>query len=160
MKKDLEKTYNPHDIEERTYQKWIDKKYFHAEVDRSKKPFTIVMPPPNITGKLHMGHALDNTMQDILTRYKRMQGYNALWVPATDHASISTEVKVIDQLKKEGIELPPQLFDLTTLQQMAIAGQFTGSSLVWKSGMPAWVAAETVDELKEVLANAMPPIPQ
>ena len=103
MKKDLEKTYNPHDIEERTYQKWIDKKYFHAEVDRSKKPFTIVMPPPNITGKLHMGHALDNTMQDILTRYKRMQGYNALWVPGTDHASISTEVKVIDQLKKEGI---------------------------------------------------------
>ena len=104
MKKDLEKTYNPHDIEERTYQKWIDKKYFHAEVDRSKKPFTIVMPPPNITGKLHMGHALDNTMQDILTRYKRMQGYNALWVPGTDHASISTEVKVIDQLKKEGID--------------------------------------------------------
>ena len=104
MKKDLEKTYNPHDIEERTYQKWIDKKYFHAEVDRSKKPFTIVMPPPNITGKLHMGHALDNTMQDILTRYKRIQGYNALWVPGTDHASISTEVKVIDQLKKEGID--------------------------------------------------------
>ncbi len=104
MKKDLEKTYNPHDIEERTYQKWIDKKYFHAEVDRSKKPFTIVMPPPNITGKLHMGHALDNTMQDILTRYKRMQGYNALWVSGTDHASISTEVKVIDQLKKEGID--------------------------------------------------------
>ena len=104
MKKDLEKTYNPHDIEERTYQKWIDKKYFHAEVDRSKKPFTIVMPPPNITGKLHMGHALDNTMQDILTRYKRMQGYNALWVPGTDHASISTEVKVIAQLKIEGID--------------------------------------------------------
>ena len=84
--------------------KWCEKKYFHAEVDRSKKPFTIVMPPPNITGKLHMGHALDNTMQDILIRYKRMQGYNALWVPGTDHAAISTEVKVTNQLKEEGID--------------------------------------------------------
>ncbi|MBE5934979.1 MAG: valine--tRNA ligase [Lachnospiraceae bacterium] len=104
MKKELEKTYNPHDIEQRLYDKWIDKKYFHAEVDRSKKPFTIVMPPPNITGKLHMGHALDNTMQDILIRYKRMKGFNALWIPGTDHASISTEVKVIEQLNKEGID--------------------------------------------------------
>ena len=104
MKKELEKTYNPHDIEQRLYDKWIDNKYFHAEVDRSKKPFTIVMPPPNITGKLHMGHALDNTMQDILIRYKRMKGFNALWIPGTDHASISTEVKVIDQLKSEGID--------------------------------------------------------
>ena len=104
MRKELEKTYNPADIEDRLYQKWIDKKYFHAEVDRSKKPFTIVMPPPNITGKLHMGHALDNTMQDILIRFKRMQGFEALWVPGTDHASISTEVKVTDALKKEGID--------------------------------------------------------
>ncbi|MGN0335673.1 MAG: valine--tRNA ligase [Lachnospiraceae bacterium] len=102
--KELAKTYNPKDMEDRIYKKWMDKKYFHAEADRSKKPFTIVMPPPNITGKLHMGHALDNTMQDILIRYKRMQGYNALWIPGTDHASISTEVKVIDQLKKEGID--------------------------------------------------------
>ena len=104
MSKELEKNYNPSEIEDRLYQKWIDKKYFHAEVDRSKKPFTIVMPPPNITGKLHMGHALDNTMQDILIRFKRMQGYEALWVPGTDHASISTEVKVTNALKEEGID--------------------------------------------------------
>ncbi|HIZ44674.1 MAG TPA: valine--tRNA ligase [Firmicutes bacterium] len=103
MKKELEKTYNPQAIEERLYDKWLEKKYFHAEVDRSKKPFTIVMPPPNITGQLHMGHALDNTMQDILIRYKRMQGYSALWQPGTDHAAIATEVKVIDKLRSEGI---------------------------------------------------------
>ena len=102
--KELEKTYNPAAIEDRLYEKWLEKKYFHAKVDRSKKPFTIVMPPPNITGQLHMGHALDNTMQDILIRYKRMQGYEALWQPGTDHAAIATEVKVIDKLKEEGIE--------------------------------------------------------
>ena len=105
--KELEKTYNPADIEDRLYQKWLDNKYFHADAERGrregKKPFTIVMPPPNITGQLHMGHALDNTMQDILIRYKRMQGYEALWQPGTDHAAIATEVKVIDKLKKEGI---------------------------------------------------------
>ncbi len=104
MHKELEKTYNPQEIEDRIYKKWLEKKYFHAEVDRSKKPFTIVMPPPNITGQLHMGHALDNTMQDILIRFKRMQGYNALWQPGTDHAAIATEVKVIEALKKEGID--------------------------------------------------------
>ncbi len=104
MHKELEKTYNPQEIEGRIYSKWLEKKYFHAEVDRSKKPFTIVMPPPNITGQLHMGHALDNTMQDILIRFKRMQGYNALWQPGTDHAAIATEVKVIEALKKEGID--------------------------------------------------------
>ena len=93
--KELAKTYDPKGIE--------DNKYFHAEVDRSKKPFTIVMPPPNITGQLHMGHALDNTMQDILIRYKRMQGYSALWQPGTDHAAIATEVKVINSLKDKGI---------------------------------------------------------
>ena len=92
MSKNLEKTY-----------KWCEEKYFHAEVDRSKKPFTTVMPPPNITGKLHMGHALDNTLQDILIRYKRMQGYQALWQPGTDHAAIATEVKVINKLKEQGI---------------------------------------------------------
>ena len=102
--KELAKTYDPFSIEDRTYAKWMGRKYFHTEVDRSKKPFTIVMPPPNITGKLHMGHALDNTLQDILIRYKRMQGYAALWVPGTDHASISTEVKVINKLKEEGID--------------------------------------------------------
>ena len=103
MNKELAKTYDPKDIEERLYKKWEDNGYFHATVDRSKKPFTIVMPPPNITGQLHMGHALDNTMQDILIRYKRMQGYNALWQPGTDHAAIATEVKVIDSLKEKGI---------------------------------------------------------
>ena len=104
MKKELAKNYNPKEIEDRLYQKWLEKKYFHAEVDETRKPFTIVIPPPNITGQLHMGHALDNTMQDILIRFKRMQGYNALWQPGTDHASIATEVKIIEQLKKEGIE--------------------------------------------------------
>ena len=104
MSKELAKTYDPQGIEERIYQNWLDKKYFHAEVDRTKKPFTIVIPPPNITGQLHMGHALDNTMQDILIRFKRMQGYNALWQPGTDHASIATEVKIIEKLKEEGID--------------------------------------------------------
>ena len=104
MSVQMEKTYDPHGIEDKIYQRWLQKKYFHAEVDYSKKPFTIVIPPPNITGQLHMGHALDNTMQDILIRFKRMQGYNALWQPGTDHASIATEVKIIENLKKEGID--------------------------------------------------------
>ncbi|MCQ2609653.1 MAG: valine--tRNA ligase, partial [Lachnospiraceae bacterium] len=98
----LEKNYNPADIEGRTYEKWMENKYFHAEVDRSKKPFTIVMPPPNITGKLHMGHALDISIQDTLIRYKRMKGFVSLWQPGTDHAAISTEVKVVEKLKSEG----------------------------------------------------------
>ena len=104
MSKELAKTYDPKGIEDKLYQKWLDKKYFHAEVDHDKTPFTIVIPPPNITGQLHMGHALDNTMQDILVRYKRMQGYNVLWQPGTDHASIATEVKIIQKLKEEGID--------------------------------------------------------
>ena len=103
MRKELAKNYDPKDIEDRLYSKWLEKKYFHAEVDETKKPFTIVIPPPNITGQLHMGHALDNTMQDILIRFKRMQGYNALWQPGTDHASIATEVKIIEKMKEEGI---------------------------------------------------------
>ncbi len=103
MSKELEKNYNPADIEQRLYDKWIQNKYFHAEVDRSKKPFTIVMPPPNITGQLHMGHALDNTIQDILIRTKRMQGYEALWVPGTDHASIATEAKIVEKMREEGV---------------------------------------------------------
>ena len=102
--KELEKTYNPAEIEDRIYQSWLEGKYFHAKVNKDKKPFTIVMPPPNITGQLHMGHALDNTMQDILIRYKRMRGFEALWQPGTDHAAIATEVKVIEKLKSEGIE--------------------------------------------------------
>ncbi len=103
MAKELEKTYDPRGIEDRIYRRWEEKKYFHAEVDHSRTPFTIVIPPPNITGQLHMGHALDETMQDILIRFKRMQGFNALWQPGTDHASIATEVKVIEALKKQGI---------------------------------------------------------
>ncbi len=103
MSKELAKTYDPKGIEDRLYEKWMNKNYFHASVDRSKKPFTIVMPPPNITGQLHMGHALDNTMQDILIRFKRMQGYQALWQPGTDHASIATEVKIIEKMNEDGV---------------------------------------------------------
>ncbi len=103
MRKELEKNYNPAEIEDKLYKVWQDKKYFHAEVNRDKKPFTIVMPPPNITGQLHMGHALDNTLQDILTRFKRMQGFEALWLPGTDHASIATEAKIVEAMRNEGI---------------------------------------------------------
>ena len=98
----IAKQYDPSTVESRLYKLWCDKGYFHAEVNPDKKPFTIVMPPPNITGQLHMGHALDNMMQDAIIRFKRMQGYEALWLPGTDHASIATEVKIIDALAKEG----------------------------------------------------------
>jgi len=101
--KELEKNYNPSIVESKHYENWMEKKYFHTEVDKSKTPFCIVMPPPNITGQLHMGHALDNTMQDILIRWKRMAGFNALWVPGIDHASISTEVKVVEKMAAEGL---------------------------------------------------------
>ncbi len=104
MSKELEKTYNPRGLEDRLYSKWLDRGYFHAKVNPDKKPFTIVMPPPNVTGQLHMGHALDNTMQDILIRFKRMQGYEALWQPGTDHAAIATEVKVTNMLKEKGLD--------------------------------------------------------
>ncbi len=104
MIKELAKVYDPSVVEERLYNKWVEKKYFHAEVDKTKKPYSIVMPPPNITGQLHMGHALDNTIQDILIRWKRMSGYNTLWVPGIDHASISTEVKVVAKMTEEGIK--------------------------------------------------------
>ena len=100
----LNDKYIPKDFEEKLYKKWEENGYFKAKVDKSKEPFTIVMPPPNITGKLHMGHALDNTLQDILIRFKRMMGYNALWVPGTDHAAIATEAKIVEALKKEGIK--------------------------------------------------------
>ncbi|MBP5772684.1 MAG: valine--tRNA ligase [Eubacterium sp.] len=103
MSKEFEKNYNPHDIEDRLYEKWMNNGYFHAEVNKDKEPFTIVIPPPNITGQLHMGHALDNTLQDILIRFKRMQGYEALWVPGTDHASIATEAKIVEKMREEGV---------------------------------------------------------
>ncbi|MEZ0535853.1 valine--tRNA ligase [Caldicellulosiruptoraceae bacterium PP1] len=99
----MQKNYNPNEVEDRIYKKWLDKKYFHAKVDKSKKPFTIVIPPPNITGQLHMGHALNNTIQDIIIRFKRMQGYSALWLPGTDHASIATEAKIVEKMKEEGL---------------------------------------------------------
>ncbi|MFR1435787.1 MAG: valine--tRNA ligase [Acutalibacteraceae bacterium] len=102
-KKELAKTYDPREVEDRIYQFWLDGGYFHAEVNPEKKPYTIVMPPPNITGQLHMGHAVDNTLQDILIRWRRMQGYEALWMPGTDHASIATEAKIVEAMAKEGI---------------------------------------------------------
>ena len=103
MAKDLAKQYDPKDVEDRIYKFWLDGKYFHAKCDPEKKPYTIVIPPPNITGQLHMGHALDNTLQDILIRYRRMQGYDTLWLPGTDHASIATEAKIVEAMRKEGI---------------------------------------------------------
>lgn len=103
MNDKLSKVYDPKEVEDRIYKKWQDKNYFRAEIDKNKKPFTIVMPPPNITGKLHMGHTLDETMQDILVRFKRMRGYSVLWVPGTDHASIATEAKIVEQLHLEGL---------------------------------------------------------
>lgn len=103
MSKELAKAYDPKKVEDNIYKFWIEGKYFHAEVDERKKPYTIVIPPPNITGQLHMGHALDETLQDILIRFKRMQGYEALWLPGTDHASIATEAKIVESMKKEGL---------------------------------------------------------
>ena len=103
MAKDLAKQYDPAEVEDKTYKFWLDNKYFHATVNPNKKPYTIVIPPPNITGQLHMGHALDETLQDILIRWRRMQGYEALWLPGTDHASIATEAKIVEAMRKEGI---------------------------------------------------------
>ena len=103
MSKELPKTYDHSDVESRLYEKWEKKGYFHAEANPEKKPYCIVMPPPNITGKLHMGHALDNTLQDSIIRYKRMNGYETLWLPGTDHASIATEVKIVTEMAKEGL---------------------------------------------------------
>ena len=103
MAKELAKQYDPKEVEDRIYDSWLKGNYFHAECDSKKKPYTIVIPPPNITGQLHMGHALDNTLQDILIRYHRMAGYDTLWLPGTDHASIATEAKIVAAMKEEGI---------------------------------------------------------
>ena len=100
--KNLEKNYNPKEFEDKIYKIWENEGYFKGIIDKDKKPFTIVMPPPNVTGNLHLGHALNNTIQDIIIRYKRMQGYEACWIPGTDHASISTEAKVVEKIKNEG----------------------------------------------------------
>ena len=104
IKIDMPKGYDPHAVEDKWYQYWEEHKYFRATVDPNREPFCIVMPPPNVTGQLHMGHALDNTLQDVLTRWRRMQGYNALWLPGTDHAGIATQAKVEEQLAKEGTD--------------------------------------------------------
>ena len=101
--KELEKLYDPARVEDDIYAFWLNGGYFHTKADPNKKPYTIIMPPPNVTGQLHMGHAMDETWQDILIRYKRMQGYAALWVPGTDHASIATEAKVVAKMKEEGL---------------------------------------------------------
>ena len=101
MRKELPKVYDPRDVESRIYKMWMDNGCFRAEADPDKKPFSIVMPPPNVTGQLHMGHAMDSTLQDILTRFKRMQGYSALWLPGTDHAGIATQIKVEENLRNE-----------------------------------------------------------
>lgn len=103
MRKELEKTYSPKDFEDRLYKYWEEGGFFKAERDQKKTPYTIVMPPPNITGQLHMGHALDCTLQDILIRFKRMQGYSALWLPGTDHAALATEAKIVAAMKEEGV---------------------------------------------------------
>ena len=101
--KNLDTKYNPHQVEDRIYKSWVDGGYFHAEVNPDKKPFTIVIPQPNVTGQLHMGHALDETLQDTIIRFKRMQGFSALWIPGTDHASIATEAKIVQKMREEGI---------------------------------------------------------
>ena len=103
QRKELAKTYEPQEVEDRIYRFWEEGGYFHAEAHPDKKPYTIVMPPPNITGQLHMGHALDETLQDILIRWRRMQGYAALWLPGTDHASIATEAKIVEAMAEEGL---------------------------------------------------------
>ena len=103
MSKELEKQYNPSSFEDKIYKFWVDNGYFHADEKSDKPTYTIVIPPPNITGQLHMGHALDNTLQDILIRFHRMNGYNTLWLPGTDHASIATEAKIVEAMRKEGI---------------------------------------------------------
>ena len=99
----LSKTYDPKQVEDRLYKQWMEKRYFHAVIDKEKTPYTIVIPPPNITGQLHMGHALNNILQDILIRWKRMQGFCTLWLPGTDHASIATEAKIVEAMAKEGL---------------------------------------------------------
>ncbi len=100
---EMSKSYNPKEFETKLYQTWVEKGYFEAKIDKNKEPFSIVIPPPNITGQLHMGHALNNTIQDIIVRFKRMQGYSTLWLPGTDHASIATEVKIVEKMKAEGV---------------------------------------------------------
>ena len=104
MSKELAKAYEPKEVEGRIYDFWLKNRYFHAEADHDKKPYTIMMPPPNVTDQLHVGHAMTMTTQDVLIRWKRMQGYSALWLPGTDHAALATEVKIVEAMAKEGIK--------------------------------------------------------
>ena len=144
--KEIAKQYDPSTVEERLYRQWMEKGYFHTEVDKSKKPFTIVMPPPNITGQLHMGHALDNMMQDAVIRFKRMQGYAALWVPGTDHASIATEVKIVDAIAKEGLK-KEDLVRILVEPKNALTKQY--QALLEMDG----VSMEITDEALESIAQ-------
>ena len=142
IKRTLSKSYNPSEFEDEIYQYWEEKGFFKPEVHPNGKPYTIVMPPPNITGQLHLGHAFDGTLQDIIIRWKRMQGYSALWLPGTDHASIATEVKVVEKIKEEEgkskEELGREMFlerawDWALIYKQRIAGQFRklGASCDW-----------------------------
>ena len=136
LEKNIAKTYDPKQVEDRLYNQWMEKGYFHAQIDKEKTPFTIVIPPPNITGQLHMGHALDETLQDILIRWKRMQGYCALWLPGTDHASIATEAKIVEAMAKEGLtkeEIGREKFLERAWDWKSIMGKGLLSSLkAWK----------------------------
>ena len=130
--KELPKVYDPRDVESRIYKLWMDGDCFKAEPNPDKKPFSIVMPPPNVTGQLHMGHALDSTLQDIMTRYKRMQGYAALWLPGVDHACIATQIKVEEVLRKDEGKTSPKTFD-------AGVGIYAVTAVLSVTGM-AWTA--------------------
>lgn len=142
MSKELAKSYNPKDFEDRIYKYWNDSGCFKAEIDENKKPYTIVIPPPNITGQLHMGHALDETLQDILIRYKRMSGYSALWLPGTDHASIATEAKIVEAMKKDGV----------TKEDIGRDG-FMERAWEWKNSM----GEESLNSLKSWVLHATGP---
>ena len=154
MMRELPKTYDPKAVEKKIYDMWMEGGYFKGVADKSKKPFSIVMPPPNVTGQLHMGHALDATLQDILTRYKRMQGYAALWLPGVDHAGIATQIKVEEVLRKEeGLSR----YDLAGRNSWSGSG--TGSSSTatgsWSSRR-AWASPATGTEAASPWTKSAP----
>ena len=148
MSRELAKTYDPQEVEDRIYDFWLNGGYFHATVDPEKKPYTIVIPQPNITGQLHMGHAMDETLQDILIRWRRMQGYSALWLPGTDHASIATEAKIVEAMRQEGLskeDLGREQFLAVSYTHLDVykrqtqyqpAGRFQYGRLSWGLGQP------------------------
>ena len=130
--KEMQTTYNPKEFEERIYAEWMEGKCFHATADKKKVPFTVMMPPPNITGRLHMGHAMDETMQDIIVRFKRMQGYSVLWLPGTDHASLATEHKIAEKIREEG-----------TTKEALGREEFLRRAWAWKEEYGGWLAPYT-----------------